>query len=465
MPRDGSVTMAVNVWRARATAFLSSSEWPRLRREGLWVVAGQIFVALAGLATVRLMTELAEPRLYGEFNLLLNAATFARFVFTSPIYNAQARHYPEYQQAGLGNWYSAEIERMAWIATALCMGCCGAAFMIFHASGSTALRASMLLPMLALIAVETPKNARLVRLNAERRQARYAVWQIGDAWLIFAGAAVMFLIYGNSEGWMAGQAIATFAALIVFGILLAPNYAPDTGAQNLGGRTAVVRKTLQFGLPFVPITILGWTLLLSDRFVLAKLMGTTEVGLYAAAAALAARPVTLAGSFLATLMRPVLFSAASAGQEKKARNVFAAWLAIATAGAAVIFVLLAAGGDFVAAFLLGAKYRIGAAGVMAWVGLGCGLLAVTQVLEVRLMAHGNTRSLIAPQFVAAATALGLTFLLAPKFGALGAAQARAAAGVVQLVITLFMLWMIKPGAQTPAESAMQIDPLQNRESE
>src|ERR1043165_8531743 len=72
---------------------------------------------------------------------------------------------------------------------------------------------------------------------------------------------------------------------------------------------------------------------------------------------------------------------------------------------------------------------------MFWVSLGYGFTPLTQAIENRLLSFGRTKSLILPQIFGAVGLLSLTFLLVPRYGALGVAYARGAVSALQLGAT------------------------------
>jgi O-antigen/teichoic acid export membrane protein len=93
---------------------------------------------------------------------------------------------------------------------------------------------------------------------------------------------------------------------------------------------------------------------------------------------------------------------------------------------------------------------------MFWVGVSFGLTCVTQPMEARLASFGNSRRLIPPQLIGAVSTLVLAFFFVPKNGALGAAQARAVACVIQGLATALVLFLAKSDSKSAANVDLQL---------
>ena len=427
-------------WRSEVESAVSSPERQRLMRDFFWVLAGQAGVALVGFVGVRVLTELAPEDVFGEANLLLTGLMLGRHVFVSPILNSQPRHHPDYVLSGTANWYTSEIVRLVRWASLYCGLACCAAFVVWSQIEGR-FRWMLLGTMLLILALETNKNVRQNRLNAERKQARFAAWAVTEECAKIMCSAGLLYYWKSAGSLLSGQALGTALVLFLLGHLFWPKWPPDTAIPGPNARGEMIAKTLHYGLPFVSVAILAWAQAQSDKYVLGLLSGKAEVGLYAAAAGIASRPMVMAAGVLSTFMRPVLFTAASAGDAQRERRVFRVWLLAGAVVGVLGGLIFWLGGEWVASIALAKNYRVGAAAVIFWVALGFAMMPVTSALEVKLMASGRTRSLIYTQSLSLAAGLLAMFLLVPGVGALGAAKARVAVCTTQLLATWFM-WLL-----------------------
>jgi O-antigen/teichoic acid export membrane protein len=198
------------------------------------------------------------------------------------------------------------------------------------------------------------------------------------------------------------------------------------GPDETGASPAWVTETriamLRFAGPMVPLALLGWIISLSDRYILAGLTSPEQTGIYAAAYGLASAPFLMLGQFLSLTLRPVYFDAVLQHDRRRERRTLFAWMA-------ALALALLFGMGFVIAFagpivrvVLGEAYW-GAADLMPWIAAAYGILAVQQLFEHVIQALHSTRRLLVVHSCGAATAVGLFFLLIPRYAAYGAAMA------------------------------------------
>lgn len=157
------------------------------------------------------------------------------------------------------------------------------------------------LPLLLLVApivfFDTVKTVPLSFLRAERRPRAYATLAFTRAVLgsilIIACVVVLDLgVVGVLLGGLGAAMIVAAAGLAILG---------PVGGLRAELDPQLVRRMLVFSLPLVPASIAGWTLNLSDRYLLQAIDSPSAVGIYSAGyslgqviSALAIAPFTLA---------------------------------------------------------------------------------------------------------------------------------------------------------------------------
>jgi hypothetical protein len=205
----------------------SLSSWLRVAREGGFVVAGQVAVALAGLIGIRLLTELAPGHVFGEASLLMGLLMLGRNLFLAPFYNVQLKFHPEYGARGQGTWFT---EQMAFYAgrSLICVLALGVPLYALWRWTEGGFRPLLLAVLAIILLLDNAKNLRLGRYNAERRQARSAAWAVAEALMaVILGAAALWCST-TTEAYLLGQAAAAGIVLGIF-VHLAPAL-PQTGA-------------------------------------------------------------------------------------------------------------------------------------------------------------------------------------------------------------------------------------------
>ncbi|WP_192876295.1 lipopolysaccharide biosynthesis protein [Rhizorhabdus dicambivorans] len=191
----------------------------------------------------------------------------------------------------------------------------------------------------------------------------------------------------------------------------------------------VLHSIRRYAWAYILFALLGWVMTLFDRYLLAAYLDAAAVGQYAAVAAIASRLVLMPSGMLSSVLRPVLYDAATVGDLAKWRKLVRIWLTtvILLGVGALGFVWLFA--DFIAGILLAAEYRHGARVVMALVGLSYSFLALAQMFEMAYLSHGVPAKMLFSRFLGAGLMLSVALFLVPAHGIVGASIASVAGHV------------------------------------
>jgi O-antigen/teichoic acid export membrane protein len=413
----------------------SRTSWARFGREGAWVLAGQVGTAAAGLVGVRVLTELAPPAVFGEASLWLGALVLARSFFFVPVSMFQVRFYPDYLRRGQAGTFTRLVRRLAARSTTVFILGGALVYLAWIWATGTPPRPALLIALACAAGLDTAKSVRQNVLNADRRQKALAIWTAAEAWTVVVCTAVALRVLPTTEAYLFGTAAGYLLPLALFALALSsPGDEQPAATPNADDRT-FSRQVLAYGLPFIPLALLGWFTNLGDRYLLDGLRDTTAVGLYVAAFGIASKPAMMVGGVISTAARPVLFNAVSGGRTRAANRIFHLWLAGTATLNALLVVLLAAFGPWIARWFLAAEYREGAPGIITWVAAGYGVYATSMVVENRIMAWGRSAALIPPIAVGAALKFALTYWLVRSDGPLGAARATCSAFCGQFLAT------------------------------
>lgn len=398
-------------------------ERDRVLREGIWIGAGQLATALAKLSGLRILTTLLTPEVFGEVSLLLGVSALGGTVFLTPIHQATLRFYPE----------AAKLDRVAELrrviaslllgstSTALCILLLGAAIWKIGLGGATSFAAIVLVG--ALLAADTPRGFETAMLNASRRQRVFALWNACDAWarpLLAAGA--ILLLGPHSASAVLGNLVGCVTIYTIFRKLAVSVPRPVGGPAGEEWRAQIRREILGFSAPLVPLAVLGWVIGLSDRYVLAALVGTREAGLYAAVHGLGSQPFLALSAIGVLTFRPVLFDAVARGQAKKEQRTVLVWLGLFAGGGALGVIAIHLLSRWIVGIALGEAFRE-ASSLLPWIAGAYALQGVQHVFETMIYAQRRTRRLVVLQAAGALFSIGSYSLLIPKYGAKGAAIA------------------------------------------
>ena len=297
------------------------------------------------------------------------------------------------------------------------------AFAMLIVAGSFVLQAILLgdadnaLLLLALVGpivlFDTLNQMPLAYLRAHRRPGPYAILGfsraiVGSLLIIVFVLPLRLGVLGVVLGSLGSAALTTSAGLLV--LLRA-------GALTVGWNPPLVRSMLAFSLPLVPASVAGWTLNLSDRYVVRAFEGFGAAGLYSAGYtagqvvnALAIAPFTLAwGAAFWDLTRQ------EGGQRSISRVLT---LFAVTASAAALF--LSAFGTDAIRLLLGARFEASRY-VVPFSAFAYVLYGMFTIGSTGLSIVGRTRLVLVAMGLAAVANLGANLILVPAFGFMGAA--------------------------------------------
>jgi O-antigen/teichoic acid export membrane protein len=277
-----------------------------LLREGMWIFLGQIFSTLGTLVGVRLITEKVVPEIYGQVSLLIGIVTFGRNIFCQPFCQAALRFYPDQNSVMEKKILRSVVSKLLlYSSTLLIIVVLIAGFLygIYRRQSSYAI-----ILLCALLGIDTWRILDTNFITAARNQKAYSIWGTLDSWGRPLSACVMVLLLGTSTNAMLlGYALASGTILLIFNLL--PGVVPKIGIWHGPSRkTAQLRKEIiTYALPLMPIALLAWLTQVGDRYLIAGLLGTEKVGIYAAAYGLASFPFLFIQSGIETTLRPLYF--------------------------------------------------------------------------------------------------------------------------------------------------------------
>ena len=264
----------------------------------------------------------------------------------------------------------------------------------------------------AILLFDSILSMPLTFLRAQRRPRAYAALSFGRAFLgsliivvlVLSGAGVMGVVIGSAVG----AAVAAAAGLWILqrDRLLTLRWDGD-----------LVRKMLGFGLPLVPAALAGWTLNLSDRYLLQGFTDAATVGVYSLG-----YTAGLLVSALAVQPFSIAWGAAywDLAKREDAAAAFARVLVAFTAAGSLIALTLSALGTDAIRLVLTDDFEP-ARFVVPFSAFSYVLYGVFTILTAGLNLENQTRWLPITMGAAAVAGVALNLVLIPLWGFMGAA--------------------------------------------
>jgi O-antigen/teichoic acid export membrane protein len=387
-----------------------------------------ILQALAGFGAVAAFTRLLDPADYGRYALALSAMMLAHTLAFSWVEAAAFRFLPAARAQGREKDHFASLLALAGIAATLAGLIAGLALWLSGLPEAIAAAAwfaagAVFLRFLTKIARETDR--------ADHAVARYSICEgvyVAAGFGLGVGAITAFDL---------GPA-GPFLGLLAAGAIVAAADLPRLLAGAKGGRAdpALMGSYAAYGAALGLALALDLVVQTAARFILALTHGANAVGALAAAQGLAGRTLDLVFIWAGIASAPLVLSAFERGgavaASPVARRMAGVLLALAAPAAVGLWLVAAP----LSAVMVGEGLRAETASLLPWLaaaGLcqGLGLYYFSEAFQLTRKTAERAVLMLIP----AAVTICATALLAPSFGAAGAAQA-ALLGAATTLITL-----------------------------
>lgn len=396
------------------------------------LVAGQ-FVSMAALfVSMRLLTEWAPPAVFGQYALWLGAITLAKNAITIPVGQSIVKFNAELADAcrpatrrALVFWWMPRTLAATAVAVAL-------AKVMFP---SLSLAAAV--PAYALLVLWSCRDIEAAALNAELRHDLFTLNDCADVVFRQGGpVAAAYLLDADVPSLLSGAALGQLASLL-FIWRTAGCCWKRPGLQQVAADAQIVATARRFMIPLLPTAFLGWVNGMSDRYLVAAIVGVDAAGLWSAAYPLASRPYLVVSRITNLLFRPRYMHASARGTPEAASTILRNWTyvvsALAVAGIGAYLLL----SKVVVSVVLAREYAE-VAGLLPWIAAGNAFLILDRVAEARLHAQNRTRTALVAHSAGAVTSVLSVCLLAKYYGLFGACVACP----IYSAVKMLLMWLL-----------------------
>jgi O-antigen/teichoic acid export membrane protein len=405
-----------------------------MRAAGIYLMT-RVVAAAFGLLAVMIYTRLLEPEAYGLYALLITAV-FALFeILFRWISASTVRFLP-----------SAATVRSPVLGAALSGYAMVAVFVVLATLGlwltdATPLTPRLLILSAAVLLAHAASETMLGVVQARQRPKLYSVLVASRAAGIVGLGTLMLLLGYGVEGLLFGTLLAN--AVPIF--FLVVRRARDLLASRC--ELSRLRTFAAFGLPMAIVGISSTCIAISDRYVIAALLGVDDAGFYAAPYDLAFRSLNMVmlGCFLA--LSPMVFRSFDSDGEGMARHHLISQAQLHLMAGLPLAFLLGLGGPVVSRIAFGPEFRATAEQLMPWFAAAAFLQGLQAFYVSYLFTiHRRTLSNATIGAGAALVNLALNFLLVPVVGVVGAAIATLVSYCLVIAASVIVArrWMTLP---------------------
>ena len=413
-------------------------------REGAWSAFGKITTALGTLIGVRLLTEFVPKEVYGKISLLVGIVALGSNLFASPLISAAQRFHPEMALSGkVPQLRRTIVGILKWTVGVLAgLILLGGLFVRFGTISYL-----VFVALAGFLTVQVMRNLEIGLLTAARRQKEVALWSSSEAWLKPAFAVLLVILLGDTpQSVLLGYFAAVGGVLLCFHLLPVPVEGCNNSKVPFETDTELTANIRRYAMPLVPLALVGWVTSLSDRYIIAGMLGAADVGIYAACYGLIGMPFLIAGGAIGQTLRPPYYEAVSAGNITIGKRLFRTQLAftVLVCGVGVVAVFFLR--NIIAALLLAEEYR-SAVSLMPWIAAGISFQVVLQVFENVIFAYKRTKLVLLVHSVGAIVCVVSVVCLVGRFGLVGAAVACPVYYSSMLIISVTLARLVRKAGQ------------------
>lgn len=297
--------------------------------------------------------------------------------------------------------------------------------------GLTAFPRNWLWTLLLVSAGQTTILITMTLWQVQKEAFKYAVFQNLQT-LMNVTLAIVFVV-GMAKHWQ-GRIMAEIITVSFFAVsgylILGRN-----GWLKFSVDTQQLKSALRFGLPLIPHALGSLLIFQTDRIFITKMVSVADTGIYTVGYQVAMVIELCAASFNRAYV-PWLY-----GHLKKDDPDMKKRIVLLTYAYFILILLFAAGVAFVAPWFLRffvGKSFAGAYRYTAWIAFGFAFSGMYYMVTNYIFFVGKNHLLAWVTFVTAVINIALNYVLIKLNGAIGAAQASAAAFFMSFVLTWFV---------------------------
>jgi O-antigen/teichoic acid export membrane protein len=313
----------------------------------------------------------------------------------------------------------------------------GAGWVFFY--GGPAISVLILVGMLI---ADSARTIEMAFYNGSRRQRLYAGWAVAEAWgrpLL----AVAFVLAFGSHAWavLFGYFSASIINFFLFGFVSLVR-TMRRRHMEITLSPEILSSVRKYCRPLMPIGLVGWVNALSDRYLIAAILGMHQAGMYAAIYGLISRPFMIIQGTLELTLRPVYFQSVAKCDSRSESEYYKSWLTLNALAGLILLLFLISCGENIVYYLLADTYHKSAK-LIPFLAIGNFLLIVAYSLNGYFYAHEHTKILFIVSVATAFLSLITVAAFSIFWGITGAAGACIVYFGFQACVLASLLWKYK----------------------
>jgi len=398
------------------------------KTEAVWVFVGQCGSLLGSLVALKVLTTVLPRAVYGKLVLLTGAMLLPNWILFAPILHATIRMFGSHKESG-------GIRTLIGTATAIysvVSGLCIVAAVVILCLHITAMSLTPLeiVAALVLLVLESWQLLGLGIAAAARQRTRVALLSSANSLGKPVMAVIMLASLGPSlQATLCAYIVATSTVAV---IAMYPYRAMVVECFSaLDAET--FRSMVRYGGPISATSALAWLQNYSDRYIVALLLGASDVAVYAAGYQICYVPFNTLSSLLTQLFVPIAFERAGDGATSTrvmaAHGTIMRYIGLFAVVSTALVVLIFCFGGRLVTLLTSSRYNVPSRALLFF-GAGAVCFNCAQMLLTSLLIENRTAQMfltyVVPSLAAVPVLIGCTSLYRLEGAAAGNALISAA---------------------------------------
>ena len=401
-----------------------------------WVFFGQLLNVILSFVILKLLSKMGTSD-YGIYALVLTITVLLSLILFGPAVQGFIRFYYDYLGKGAVNTYISLVNRFLFVASGL-LSLIVIIMVILSLSADFSLAPEFFLFAGIFIIAGRLGEFFNAFLNLLRRRRENALLQGAEKFTI---AVVLFVLLLNRSLSLVVTFVVLSVITLLFSFIKIGVFRKNIPEQLIAGPAdPLIKKEMRgkivlYVFPFVLWGVSGWLQLNGEKWIIADLLSTSVVGIYAVMMSLVTAFIVVPANILADFTTPIIFQNYSNPEDpEKTRNGYLyiklnVLLVIIVTSLAVF--ITAFWGKYLIIIISGADYAL------YWYLLpllcfGTGLFYAGQALASLGMALNQPNKYLFPKILTGILSVVLNYLLILSYGIEGTAYAVSLTGMIYL---------------------------------
>ncbi|HVO72468.1 MAG TPA: oligosaccharide flippase family protein [Ignavibacteriaceae bacterium] len=403
-----------------------------------WFIGGQIIILVLSFLTIKIISRIGTGD-YGIYSLIITISSLVTAVYYGPVQQGFTRFFYVYAEKNQGPMFSGMMIRYILFSTIALL-----IIVLPLALGIKSFLNNYFLLILligAFVAFSKSSEFFNASFNILRKRKENSILQSFEKLSVII--LLLLLLFSKSLVLINILTGLTLVALI-FSFLKYSYFKkslPVITAVPRSSKKEIFKSLITYSTPFLVWGLSGWLQLNSEKWIMAKILSTSDVGIYSVMVSLVSLFIGIPNTLLNEFSLPIIFQQfTNFNEHEKTENGLnyiniLTWLVAALTILSTIITFFF--GKYLILFISYKEYIIYYE-LLPLLTLGTGLFYTAQTMATLGLALNKPKVYLIPKVLIGIISVSLNFIFISKFGVTGAAYTVLSVGIVFFIYINFI---------------------------